>query len=198
MSFGQTAPMITRKESKMVRRLASVSIALLFAFYHQDSVADQLEQGIQYSCSSTEVKLESIWKDGGGQENPFKESDTETAALWNIDRLRRKLPILKVCQVGRHKITTVIFKQCASGNGIGPSAAMYVDDQVSVIKGSIVAVGRSGVADSGTHPFVEARIFGSDCGPSTDESFDSILVRQSRPGEKVRPPEETPLIVEMK
>lgn len=97
----------------MVSRITYVSIALLLTFYHQDSVADELEQGIQYSCSSSEVRLESIWKDGGGQGNPFNESDTETVALWNIDRLRRKLPILKVCQVGKHRITTVIFKQCA-------------------------------------------------------------------------------------
>jgi hypothetical protein len=38
-------------------------------------------------------------KDGGGQDNPFKESDTEADAIWNIDRLHRKLPILKVCVV---------------------------------------------------------------------------------------------------
>jgi hypothetical protein len=198
MSFVKTAPTASPKGIEMVRRITYVSIALLVAFSSQDSVADELEQGIQYSCSSTEVRLESIWKDGGGQENPFNESDTETAALWNIDRLRRKLPILKVCQVGKHKITTVIFKQCASGNGIGPSAAMYVDDQVSVGKSGIVAVGRSGVADSGTHPFIEARIFGSDCWQSTDESFSAILVRLAKPGEKEAQPKDTPLIVEMK
>ena len=92
----------------MVRRITYVSIALLMTFYYQDSVADELEQGIRYSCPSSEVRLESIWKDDGGQENPFNESDTETAALWNIDRLRRKLPILKVCRLGKHRITTVI------------------------------------------------------------------------------------------
>jgi len=182
----------------MVRRITCVSIALLIAFFHQNSVADELEQGIQYSCSSTEVRLASIWKDGGGEENPFSESDTETAALWNIDRLRRKLPILKVCLVGKHRITTVIFKQCASGDGIGPSAAMYVDDHVSVINGNIVAVGRSGVAGNRTHPFIEARIFGSDCWPSDDESFDAITVRLAKPGEKEASPKDTPLIVEMK
>ena len=183
----------------MVRRLTYVSIALLVAFYHQDSVADELEQGIQYSCSSSEVKLESIFRDGGGDENPFNELDTETAALWNIDRLRRKLPIIKVFHVGKHRITTVIFKQCAvHDGGISPSAAMYVDDEVSVNKGNIVAVGRSGVPDSRTHPFIEARIFGSDCGPSDDESFNSILVRVAKPGEKEASPEDTPLIVEMK
>src|SRR5579863_3428304 len=102
----------------MIRRITYVAIALLVTVSNQDSVADELEQGVQYSCSSTEVRLVSIWKDGGGQENPFNESDTEAAALWNIDRLRRRLPILKVCRVGKHKITTVISKQCASGNGI--------------------------------------------------------------------------------
>jgi len=179
-------------------RLIYSAIASLALIFTQRCQADELEQGIKYSCSSTEVKLESIWKDGGGTENPFHESESEHTALWNIDRLRRPFPILKVCQVGIHKITTVISKQCVSGGGISPSAAMYVDDQVSLGDSGIVVVGRSGLADDKTHPFIEARIFGSDCENSTDAFFSTIRVRLAKPGEKQAPRADTPLIVEMK
>jgi hypothetical protein len=162
--------------------------------------ADELEQGIRYTCSSSLVEIESIWKDGGGAENPFAESDTEKAALWNIDRLQRPLPIIKICQLGKHKITTVISKLCGSGNGeIAPSAAMYVDDQVSVNKGHVVAIGRDGLlANGNAHPFVEARVFGSDCGPSSEEAFSKIVVRVAKSGEKEAATDDTPLVVEMK
>jgi hypothetical protein len=175
----------------MVRPITHVAIAFLAAISNQDSVADERERGIQYSCSSSEVKLESIWKDGGGQDNPFKESDSETAALWNIDRLHRQLPILKICMVGKHKVTAVIFKQCVSGNGIGTSAAMYVDKEVSIGKLGAVAV-------DGSNPFIEAQLFGSTCAPSSDEFFNEIVVRLARPGEKKAPAGDTPLIVQMK
>ena len=160
--------------------------------------SDELEQGIRYACSGDAVEVESIWKDSGGAENPFKESDTDGAALWNVDRLQRHLPIIKTCQIGKHRIMTVISKLCASGNGIAPSAAMYVDDQVSVNKGHIVVIGRSGIADGSSHPFVEARLFGSDCGPSSDEAFSKIVVRVAKSGEKEAPAADTPLVVEMK
>jgi hypothetical protein len=174
-----------------VKRFGFITVAVIILFSPSKSSADELEQGIRYSCSSTEVKLESVWKDGGGQNNPFKESDTEGSALWNIDRLHRELPILKVCMVGKHKVTAVIFKQCVAGNGIGTSAAMYIDKEVSV--------GQLGAAAAdGSHPFIEAQIFGSACASSSDEFFNEIVVRLAKPGEKDAPAGDTPLIVQMK
>jgi hypothetical protein len=175
----------------MINRILLMSSATILAGLLRTASADELEQGIQYSCSNTELKLQSTMKDGGGEKNPFDEMDTPNAGLWNIDRLKRKLPIVKICLLGKHKLTAVIFQQCVGGGGVAPSAAVYADTEVTIDKsGAIIS--------TGAHPIVEAKIFGTSCWQSTAAHFTEISVRVSGLGEKDLLANEPTLIVQMR
>ena len=95
-------------------------------------LGDQMELRVKYSCGKTQMNLEAFSADGGGPEAPFLESETDHSAVWNLDRLMRKLPIIKTCTIDGHEITAVITQHCASRPGIGISAAMYTDTKVTI------------------------------------------------------------------
>jgi hypothetical protein len=92
--------------------------------------ADEEEQGLSYACDSTqqELKISSLWKSGGGAEDPFTQFEKDGHALWNIDRMDKSaLPIIKTCQLGRHKIYVVISIGCVAGDGFSPRVSLYAN-----------------------------------------------------------------------
>ena len=138
--------------------------------------ADVLEQGITYNCSKTEVSVESFTKDGGGQEEPFLVFESEKNATWNIDRLTRKLPIVKTCAIGIHEISVVISEHCAADDGVAVSVAIFSDTK-------IVVSGKDKI-DASNPPLAQAVTFGFSCSHTTEAFFTKIVVRTRQPGAK--------------
>src|SRR2546427_479565 len=84
----------------------------------------------RYICDPTKgvLRITSGFESGGGADDPYQQSNKEHTALWNYDRLREPLPIIKACPVGKRKIVTVITKGCSARQGGGaPTVRLYVD-----------------------------------------------------------------------
>jgi hypothetical protein len=164
---------------------SAIALAAAAALTTGTALADQMEQGIQYVCDkkNSQLRITTEWRSGGGQEDPYADAQQhEDDALWNYDRLRVPLPIVKTCALGARKIVTVIAKGCtARQGGSTPSIRIYADPIMDSTKGTI-ARGR---------PFVHAELFGSACwhGPVV---FSEIRVRVPQD------PNDTGLVVEMK
>lgn len=160
----------------------SVLVVMMGAFLlspgaPQIARADELEEGVKYQCSASAVSIEDFSKDGGGMEDPFPVFETDTKAVWNIDRIdRKRLPIIKQCKVGAHQIATVISERCAVETGIAISVSIYIDTQLNVDSKNKV------VADH--DPIVNAATFGLLCWTTKDPAFSAISISDAGHGGK--------------
>jgi hypothetical protein len=157
--------------------VVTMTALLLCPATPQVARADELEEGVEYQCSASGVSIEHFSKDGGGMEEPFPAFETDTNAVWNIDRIdRQRLPIIKQCKVGAHQITTVIFERCAVETGIAISVAIYSDTQLTIdAKKKVVA---------NHDPIVNAAIFGFLCWSMKDPAFSAISISDAGHGGK--------------
>jgi hypothetical protein len=181
MAFRKHATPLTFR-SETLNRLACLMFVMCAFFalsLPSRSLADEsdVERGISYTCDSAryELKIATLWRDGGGAEDPFVQFEKEDSALWNVDRSPRALPMIKTCAFGGHKIVAVFFKSCALDEG-GYTVALYSNAKVSVD-------GKGGLHSEGAHPFAQAELPGGSC---SGFSFENIVVGLgSRQGAKL-------------
>ena len=139
-------------------------------------LADELEEGLRYTCDHTGLTIDDFSADGGGQEAPFEVSDADSRAVWNVSRIDpKRLPIVKQCRVGAHRVTAVISERCATGSEISVSVAVYSDSQITVNQSAQWFSLDKVKADHA--PILNAVLFGFLCEKTTEVVFSKIVVK---------------------
>jgi hypothetical protein len=156
--------------------IASVVVCLLLPSH---ALADVMEQGLSYTCDTArqELRISTLSKSGGGQEDPFVQFEKDDGALWNVDSMNQAaLPIIKACRIGQHKIWVVITVGCAVETGFSPMVSLYANADVSIGKKGEIRVEGGWLRGEAHHPFAEAEFFGSYCSTGPTLSFSEIVV----------------------